>query len=117
MRLVCDQKVRAMEAHVQACEETIQTLRRKLEGVSNAKEDLKNEQEIRATRLSTRRDVELRQLQDELYEARQKAITAQEEFQAKTVQVKQYKKKDDQREEKLCTYLFTMPVLCNNVSL
>ncbi len=119
MRLACDQKVHAMEVHVQACEETIQSLTRKLEGVSNAKEDLKSEQEIIATRSSTRRDVELKQLQDELFETRQKAITAQEEVQAKTVQVKQYKKKDDQREEKVCMSCTkkTLVYKCNEVTL
>ncbi len=51
------------------------------------------------------KDKQILELQDELYEARQKAITAQEEVQAKTAQVKQYKKKDDQREEKVHAFL------------
>ena len=79
-------------------EESIQNLTRELQGLSNEKEGLQKKREIRATRTN---DKQIHELQEQLYEARQKAITAQEEVQAKTAQVKQYKKKDDQREEKV----------------
>ncbi len=110
MRFACDAKVHAMAKERHAFEEAIQNLTRKLEGLSNEKEGLQKKQEIRATRTSTKHEVQQKdkqilELQDELYEARQKAITAQEEVQAKTAQVKQYKKKDDQREEKVHAFL------------
>ncbi|XP_064386040.1 cingulin-like isoform X3 [Halichondria panicea] len=107
MRFACDEKVHAMAKERRVFEESIQNLTRKLEGMSNEKEDLQKKREMRATRTSTRQhelqqnDKQIHELQEQLYEARQKAITAQEEVQAKTAQVKQYKKKDDQREEKL----------------
>ncbi len=49
MRVDCDQKLHAMEAHVQFCEETIQTLTRQLEGASNEKEDFENSQVLLRT--------------------------------------------------------------------
>ena len=107
MRFACDEKVHAMAKERRVFEESIQNLTRKLEGMSNEKEDLQKKREMRATRTSTRQhelqqnDKQIHELQEQLYEARQKAITAQEEVQAKTAQVKQYKKKDDQREEKV----------------
>ena len=110
MRFAFDEKVHAMAKERQAFEETIKNLTRKLEGISNEKE------EIRATRTSTRQhellqnDKQIHELQEQLYEARQKAITAQEEVQAKTAQVKQYKKKDDQREEKVDLHCFIFPM-------
>ena len=107
MRFACDEKVHAMAKERRAFEESIQNLTRTLEGLSNEKEGLQKKREIKATRTSTRQhdlqqnNKEIHELQEQLYEARQKAITAQEEVQAKTAQVKQYKKKDDQREEKV----------------
>ncbi|XP_064386741.1 uncharacterized protein LOC135335190 isoform X6 [Halichondria panicea] len=106
MRRSCDQRVHAIAKERHALEETIQNLLRTRipEELSNDKEGL---QEVSATRTSTRQhelqqnNKEIHELQEQLYEARQKAITAQEEVQAKTAQVKQYKKKDDQRDEKL----------------
>ncbi len=98
MRLACEPSAMAKERH--AFNEIIQNLTRKLQEMSNEKEGVQE----RATRTSTRQhDVHqtIHELQHELYEARHKAITAQEEVQAKTAQVKQYKKKDDQREEKV----------------
>ncbi len=114
MRFACDAKVHAMAKERHAFDETIQNLTRKLEGLSNEKEGLQQKQEIRATRTSTRHEVQQKdkqilELQNELYEARQKAITAQEEVQAKTAQVKQYKKKDDQREEKVLDVMCIHP--------
>ncbi len=111
MRFACDEKVHAMAKERHAFDETIQNLTKKLEGmISNEKEGLQKKREIRATRTSTKQhelqqnDKQIHELQEQLYEARQKAITAQEEVQAKTAQVKQYKKKDDQREEKVDLY-------------
>ncbi len=130
MRCICDEKVHAMamEQHVfeetiqnlgrkleglsnekeglqkkgHAFEECIQNLTRELEGLSNEKEGLQKKLEIRARQHKPQQnDKEIHELQEQLYKARQKAITAQEEVQAKTAQVKQYKKKDDQREEKV----------------
>ncbi|XP_064386017.1 uncharacterized protein LOC135334661 isoform X2 [Halichondria panicea] len=113
MRLSCDQRVHAMTIQLEterlAQHETIQTLRKRLERVDDEKSYLEQEKEARTTRSFTRqqefpqKNKEIHELQEQLYEAQQKAITAQEEVQAKTAQVKQYKKKDDQREKKLVT--------------
>ena len=111
MRLSCDQRVHAMTIQLEterlAQHETIQTLRKRLERVDDEKSYLEQEKEARTTRSFTRqqefpqKNKEIHELQEQLYEAQQKAITAQEEVQAKTAQVKQYKKKDDQREKKV----------------
>ena len=102
MRCICDEKVHAMAMEQHAFEECIQNLTRELQGLSNEKEGLQKKLEIRARQHKPQQnDKEIHELQEQLYKARQKAITAQEEVQAKTAQVKQYKKKDDQREEKV----------------
>ncbi len=115
MRLSCDQRVHAVTIQLEtdrlAQHETIQTLRKRLERVDDEKSYLEQEKEVRTTRSTTRQHEvhqkvkQIRELQEQLYEAQQKAITAQEEVQAKTAQVKQYKKKDDQRDEKVHVYV------------
>ncbi|XP_064385731.1 myosin-1-like isoform X4 [Halichondria panicea] len=101
MRCICDEKVHAMAKERHAFEECIQNLTRELQGLSNEKEGLLEIRAFTRQHKPQQNDKQIHELQEQLYVAHQKAITAQEEVQAKTAQVKQYKKKDDQREEKL----------------
>ena len=107
MRVACDQKVHAMTSHFEqeraAYEDTIMKLTRRLEGAHSKQEQLKQTTEIKSQRLNEQNRQGIQDLHKQLYESRQKAIAAQEEVLAKTAQVKQYKKKDDQREEKVFT--------------
>ena len=75
------------------------------------RDKIKVVQEARATRSITKQhqlhqqlqdqQEDIRLLQEQLQKAHQETVQAQQEIQAKTAQVKQYKKKDDQREEKV----------------
>ncbi len=84
MRIASDRKVRNLE-------ETIQLLTRQLEGAGDTQQD---ELAMKVVKLNN----EVKRLQDDLYKTHQEA---QEEVQAKTIQVKRYKEKDDHREEKV----------------
>ncbi len=120
MRLDCDQKVHEMtillETERLASHQTIQSLNRQLEKVDHEKRHLEQEKEVRATRSSTKKqdiqqkDKEIEQLEDDLFEANQKAKIAQEEVQAISVQVKQYQKREDQRLEKVL-HVNTLPTI------
>ena len=105
MRCICDEKVHAMAKERHAFEECIQNLTRELQGLSNEKEGLLEIRAFTRQHKPQQNDKQIHELQEQLYVAHQKAITAQEEVQAKTAQVKQYKKKDDQREEKVNNYI------------
>ncbi len=100
MRIACDQKVHAME-------ETIKLLAKRLEESGNMQQD---DLAIKLVKSNN----ELKQLQNELFEARLKAITAQEEVQAKTVQVKQYKMRLDKEEEKVWQLLYIVDITITN---
>ena len=111
MRLECDkalhEKTIEFEELRLASEETIERLRMKVEDTSEDRDQIKEEQEARATRSTTKQHqlrTQVQQYQENLSATRKQLFEAQQEIQAKTAQVKQYKKKDDQREEKVTGY-------------
>ena len=121
LRLACDQTLHAKTIELEelrlASEETIERLRIQVADTTEDRDQFKVVQEARATRSHTKQHQLLQQLQEQqedirllreqLQKAHQETLQAQQEIQAKTAQVKQYKKKDDQREEKVTVYFIT----------
>ena len=118
LRLACDQTLHAktieMEQLQLASEETIQRLSKQVAGIADDRDQLKEIQDVHATRSTTKQHqlrTQVQQYQEDLTVTRKQLLEAQQEIQAKTAQVKQYKKKDDQREEKVTLVLYSICVL------
>ena len=115
LRLACDQTLHAKTIELEelrlASTETIDRLRKQVENTSDDRDKIREVQEARATRSHTKQhqlrqqlqeqQEDIRLLREQLQKAHQETLQSQQEVQAKTAQVKQYKKKDDQREEKV----------------
>ena len=118
MRLACDQTLHAKTIELEelrlASEEIIERLSKQVEDTSEDRDQIKEVQEACATRSRTKQhqlrqqlqeqQEDIRLLREQLQRAHQETLQSQQEIQAKTAQVKQYKKKDDQREEKVTVY-------------
>ena len=115
MRLACDkalhEKTIEMEELQRNSEETIKKLRKKVEDTTEDLDQFKLIQGAQGIK-STTKQQQLRQQQDELTETRQQLTKVQQEIQAKTAQMKQYKKKDDQQEEKV-TVSFVLNIIAH----
>ena len=99
MRLACDEKKNAFERDRKAYEETIVRLTQRLEEVANEKDYLQQKTRAKRSQQDGQKYKEVVELEKQLFESQQRASAAEEDVLAKTAQVKQYKKKDDQREQ------------------
>ena len=101
MRLACDAKLNAFDRDRVAYEETIVRLTKRLEEVANEKDYLHQETKANRSQQHHQKYKDVVELEKQLFESQQRARAAEEDILAKTAQVKQYKKKDDQREQKV----------------
>ena len=99
IRVACDAKVYAFEKERNAYEETIMRLTQRLEDVANEKVDLQQRTQAKWSQQDHQKYLEVVELEKQLFESQQRARSSEEDVLAKTAQVKQYKKKDDQREQ------------------